>query len=48
MGIEDAYKELCKKYNFQIANKLLMKEMQVASKGFITPIWTSLTVFKII
>jgi hypothetical protein len=48
MGIEDSYKELCKKYHFSIANKLMMKEMEVASRGFIATEWTPSTVFKII
>ena len=47
-GIEDAFKELCKKYYFQIANKLVMKEMQEAAQGFINTHSMPSTVFKII
>ena len=36
IGIEDAYKELCKKYHFPIANRLVKKDMQEAVGGFIT------------
>ena len=48
MGIEDAFKELCKKYHFYIANKLVMNEMQDASRGFITTQLMPISVFKII
>lgn len=48
IGIDDAYKELCKKYNFKIANRLVMKEMQKAVGGFITAQWDHSKVFEII
>ena len=48
IGIEDAYKELCDKFNFKIANRLVMKEMQKAVRGFINSEWDHSKVFEII
>jgi hypothetical protein len=48
IGIEDAYKELCKKYLFKIENRLVMKEIQEAVEGFITAKWDHSKVFEII
>ena len=48
IGIEDAYKELCKKHFFKIANRLVMKEIQEDVGGFITSQWDHNKVFEII
>ena len=48
LGIEEVYKQLCKKYHFQISSKLVMSEIQESARGFITTKWESTTVFQII